>query len=116
MTAFWIVAAGLNGIVAVGAGAVGSPLLARDPRAAGWMSLGAQYEMVHALARLAVALLAREAVAQGYLLCGAGGLFLAGCILFSGGLYDLALAGPTLLGRIVPYGGIAFMLGWLLLA
>ena len=40
---------------------------------------------------------------------------MAGVVLFSGSLYALALGGPALLGPITPFGGIAFILGWLCL-
>jgi uncharacterized membrane protein YgdD (TMEM256/DUF423 family) len=37
-------------------------------------------------------------------------------VLFSGSLYVLALGGPPLAGAVTPLGGLAFMVGWLLLA
>ena len=46
----------------------------------------------------------------------AGGLLLAGTLLFSGSLYLLVLTGTRALASLTPFGGIAFMLGWLALA
>jgi uncharacterized membrane protein YgdD (TMEM256/DUF423 family) len=46
----------------------------------------------------------------------AGWLLLAGTLLFSGSLYAMVLSGTRILGAITPFGGIAFLLGWLLLA
>ena len=46
----------------------------------------------------------------------AGWLFLAGIILFSGSLYLLSLTGVRWLGAITPFGGLAFLAGWLCLA
>jgi uncharacterized membrane protein YgdD (TMEM256/DUF423 family) len=46
----------------------------------------------------------------------AAALFVAGSVLFSGSLYALALGGPPLAGVITPFGGLAFMAGWFLLA
>ena len=43
-------------------------------------------------------------------------LFLAGTLLFSGSLYAMALSGQRWLGAVTPFGGIAFLAGWLLLA
>lgn len=43
-------------------------------------------------------------------------LWLAGCLLFAGSLYWLALGGPRLLGPITPVGGLAFLAGWILVA
>lgn len=69
-----------------------------------------RYQIVHALALLAVAWA-----------CGrwperrigiAGGLFAAGIVLFSGSLYLLALTGATRLGVVTPFGGLAWLAGW----
>ena len=46
----------------------------------------------------------------------AGWLFLTGILLFSGSLYLLTLAGLRWMGAITPLGGVAFILGWVLLA
>ena len=46
----------------------------------------------------------------------AGWLFVAGIILFSGSLYLLSLTGVRWLGAITPFGGVAFLAGWLCLA
>ena len=37
-------------------------------------------------------------------------------MIFSGSLYALALSGLRWLGAITPFGGVAFLAGWLLLA
>ncbi len=42
--------------------------------------------------------------------------FLFGIVLFSGSLYVLALTNVRWLGAITPFGGIAFLAGWLWLA
>lgn len=75
---------------------------------------GVHYQMIHALALLAVALLALHW--QGRLLELAGGLFTLGILLFSGSLYLLVLVGIGRLGIITPIGGLAFLAGWLCLA
>lgn len=41
--------------------------------------------------------------------------FAIGIVLFSGSLYVLAITGISQLGIITPFGGGAFVLGWLLL-
>ncbi len=46
----------------------------------------------------------------------AGWLFLAGTLLFSGSLYALALSGVRALGAVTPFGGVAFIAGWIALA
>ena len=45
-----------------------------------------------------------------------GWLMLAGIVLFSGSLYVLALTGARWLGAVAPFGGAAFIAGWVLLA
>jgi uncharacterized membrane protein YgdD (TMEM256/DUF423 family) len=71
------------------------------------------YQLVHALALLAVALLAVQI--PGRLMTWAGISFVVGIVLFSGSLYLLTLTGVTRLGIITPFGGLAFLAGWLLL-
>lgn len=42
----------------------------------------------------------------------AGGLFVAGILLFSGSLYVLALTGRRAWGAVTPFGGACLVLGW----
>lgn len=45
-----------------------------------------------------------------------GWLFVAGIVLFSGSLYVMALTGVRGLGAVTPFGGVAFLAGWAVLA
>ncbi|HEY6895160.1 MAG TPA: DUF423 domain-containing protein, partial [Rhodanobacteraceae bacterium] len=36
-------------------------------------------------------------------------------VLFCGSLYALALGGPRIVGAITPFGGVAFVIGWIAL-
>jgi uncharacterized membrane protein YgdD (TMEM256/DUF423 family) len=45
----------------------------------------------------------------------AGWAILVGILLFSGSLYVMVLSGVRALGIITPLGGVAFLIGWLLL-
>jgi len=74
---------------------------------------GTQYQLVHSLALLAVALLSLQAPQP--LLRVSGVLFALGILLFSGSLYLLTLSGLSKLGMITPLGGLAFLGGWLCL-
>ncbi|WP_413377787.1 DUF423 domain-containing protein [Alkalihalobacillus sp. 1P02AB] len=74
---------------------------------------GVQYHMIHGIGVLLVGLLALK-FASNQLLTVAGWSFLVGIILFSGSLYAMALTGITKLGAITPLGGLAFILGWIL--
>jgi len=107
----------LNGFLAVALGAFGAHgLKARlGPEALQVYQTGVQYHLIHALALLAVGIAAHPAPNSPYLR-GAGWLFLAGIILFSGSLYVLSITGERWLGMITPVGGVAFLLGWVLLA
>ena len=46
----------------------------------------------------------------------AGWLFVIGIVFFSGSLYVMAFTGQRWLGAVTPIGGVAFIIGWLLLA
>ncbi len=73
------------------------------------------YQAMHALALLAVGLLClQRPTNKAFRL--AGILFNVGILLFCGSLYALALSGIGKLGLITPFGGSAFIFGWLALA
>lgn len=74
---------------------------------------GVTYHLVHALALLGVALLATQI--PGRLITWAGASFAIGILLFSGSLYLLTLTGVSKLGIVTPFGGLAFLVGWVCL-
>ena len=74
---------------------------------------GVHYQMLHALALLALAALWQRL--GGRLLTAAGVCFCVGILLFSGSLYALTLSGISALGMITPVGGLTFLAGWLCL-
>ena len=116
MSRLFLLLGALSGFVSVAAGAFGAHAL-RDRLAPDYLAVfetGARYQMYHALALLAVALLTQRW--PGASLQWAGWLFVIGTILFSGSLYALALSGTRWLGAITPLGGIAFLAGWICLA
>ena len=77
----------------------------------GIFKTAAEYQMVHGLALIAVAIL----IKWGINLSMAGGFFIAGILLFSGSLYLLALTGLKWLGPITPLGGLCFIIGWIVI-
>jgi len=105
-----------SALIAVAAGAFGAHALrARlSPELLAVFETGARYQMYHAFGLMAVA----WAITRwpGPLLTWAGWLFAAGTVLFSGSLYALALSGMRWLGAVTPFGGVAFLAGWLCLA
>lgn len=106
------VSAGLA--VALGAFAAHGLRSRISPEALQTFETGARYHMYHALALLAVAWAAARW--PGGAVTAAGWLFVVGTLLFSGSLYLLAVTGVRVLGAITPFGGLAFILGWLALA
>ena len=75
---------------------------------------GAEYQMYHALALLAVAcVMGRH---RSKLLTIAGWFFVVGIVLFSGSLYIYALTAVKSWGAVTPFGGFGFLIGWLFLA
>lgn len=109
----WDVAlAALVGLLAVAFGAFAAHGM-KDPKAIEWLRTASQYAAVHALAVLAVG-----GLAQGGLrvVRGTSAAFLVGALLFSGSLVALAFGAPLWFGAITPLGGLAFMIGWALLA
>jgi uncharacterized membrane protein YgdD (TMEM256/DUF423 family) len=81
-----------------------------EPRALAAIQTAVQYQFYHGLALLAVALLG-ERIA-GRAVPAAGWAFVAGTLLFCGGIYASSLAGFAPLSRVTPFGGLAFITGW----
>ena len=75
---------------------------------------GVRYQLLHGLGLLVAAWLATQSRVSAVRL--AGLCFASGVVLFSGSLYGLALGGPRWLGPVTPFGGLAFLVGWLALA
>ena len=112
----WLFIAAVNGGLAVLCGAFAAHGLSGrlTPNALGIFETGARYHMYHALAIGLAALLPEG---PGSRRAGtAAALFLAGIVLFCGSLYLLALTGARVLGFVTPFGGLAFVAGWLFLA
>ncbi len=74
-----------------------------------------QYHMWHALG-LGIVGFAGLQWPQLNALRWAGALMLVGIVLFSGSLYALALTNIKILGVITPFGGLAFILAWIVFA
>lgn len=74
------------------------------------------YHFIHALGILLVSLLARTSAISPAGQTRAAWLLLIGILIFSGSLYALAISGNRILGAITPIGGLAFILGWIVLA
>lgn len=113
---FAATAGAINGLIAVACGAFGAHAL-RDRVPADLLAVfktGAEYQMAHALALLGIAGLLHFRPNDSRLRLSSL-LFTVGITLFSGSLYLMALTGERWLGMITPFGGLSFLLGWLLL-
>jgi uncharacterized membrane protein YgdD (TMEM256/DUF423 family) len=116
----WIIVAALSGAISVALGAFAAHGLDLSTeagrKAREWLQTGSHYQIIHALAIVAVVGLARSAMLNGRVAVVTQCLFFVGSVLFPGALYALAFSGPRWLGAVAPIGGAAFILGWLSLA
>lgn len=121
---FWILAASLLGASGVALGAYHAHGLEKSlsdrsltPEVVGQRmdqcETAVGYQMVHALALLAVGLLAGRPNSRRFR--ATGWLMLVGTILFSGGLYLIVFAGEAIHWSIVPLGGLCLIAGWVAL-
>jgi len=94
--------AAISAAVAVAAGAFGAHG-ASGLQEAEWLRTGGLYQLVHAVAALAIMGVAR----------GPAIMLLFGAAIFSVTLYAMALGGPRWLGAVTPIGGTLLIAGWL---
>lgn len=114
----------INGALAVMAAAFGAHGLegrvaegSITARQFGGFETGAKHHLYHAIALVLVGLAHRQApngAARPISL--AGWIFLIGIVLFSGSLYLYGIFGMTALIWLTPIGGLANIIGWLVLA
>jgi uncharacterized membrane protein YgdD (TMEM256/DUF423 family) len=118
MRSWWIPIAAFLGMTSVGLGAyvshgLGSmvdPALREAARAS--LHMAVQQQMFHALALLALGVLALQATPNRWLCAGAA-LWIVGIVLFSGLIYLRAFTGIDSMRSLVPWGGTCLMLGWI---
>lgn len=96
------VAACLSAALAIAAGAFGAHGAA-DVKAAEWLRTGGLYQLVHAVAAIAILGVGRAAAA----------LMLVGAAIFALSLYAMALGAPRWLGAVTPIGGAMMIAAWL---
>lgn len=105
----------INGFLAVALGAFGAHGLEgkiSEQSLTIWEK-AVNYQMFHTMAILITGLL--TAKIDNISVFWAGLLFVIGIILFSGSLYFYSITGMKFLAMITPFGGITFLLGWILL-
>lgn len=107
----WIAIASISGALAVVAGAFGAHGLrsrVSPEQLAAWVT-ASQYQLIHSLLLLAIALYAASADKDIRL---PGSLLLVGMLLFSGSIYGLVLTQAKWLGPVTPLGGLCLIAGW----
>lgn len=100
---------------AVAAGAFGAHFL-KDILDASMLAMfdtATRYQMYHALGLCIVAWAVDRYPEKR--LEPTGWFFVLGILLFSGSLYGLSLTGIRWFGAVTPVGGVAFLVGWILL-
>ncbi len=112
----WIAAGAIAGFLGVALGAFGAHTLRNvlDERGQDLWHTAVFYQMVHALALVALGILAWQR--PGWSLTPAAVALGIGIVIFAGSLYALALGAPRWFGAITPLGGVAFLFAWAWLA
>lgn len=116
MPQFFLLLGAISAFTGVGMGAFGAHGLRSmlSPEMLDVYKTGVNYQMWHALGLGLISQTARQATSL-KLLTWAGISMFAGIVLFSGSLYALAIFNVKWLGMITPFGGLAFLIAWLLL-
>ena len=120
----WLFVAGVSAVLAVLAAAHGAHALGSMGLLTGALKsyeIAQNFHMLHSLALFGVAILfaATDDRRSGWatlMLHIAAAAFLAGILLFSGGIYHQVLKSVEAGVPIVPVGGVSFMIGWAALA
>jgi uncharacterized membrane protein YgdD (TMEM256/DUF423 family) len=73
-----------------------------------------RYQFLQSLGLIGVGLAMRNTDGRLFHLVAA--LLVVGVVLFSGSLYALALGGPRFIGILTPFGGLAWVVAWLVFA
>lgn len=114
----WVALGAFLAATAVSAGAIGAHVLKEvvklEASALETYDVAVRYQMYHALGLIAVGLLAAQARSR--LVAAAGVLFILGIVLFSGGIYAWLATQMRPFVQVVPIGGTAWIIGWLVLA
>lgn len=105
----------LAGALGVMAGAFGAHALREQlaPDRLAQFELAVRYQMYHAFALLAAGYAVNRWPAS--TAAAAGWAFVIGMLIFCGTVYALAFGSPRWFGAITPIGGVALIVGWLLL-
>ena len=111
-----LIIAAISGMLAVALGAFGAHVLKGviRPEMLEVFKTGVQYQFYHTFALFSVGILMH--FSQSKPLKWSAWFFTTGIILFSGSLYVMAITGIKGLGIITPFGGVIWIVAWILLA
>ena len=114
----WTAAGAIFLALAVMIGAFGAHALQDrlDAYSRGVYETGVMYHFFHALGILIVSILPCAGALPASRASWVCLLLAVGIVLFSGSLYALAISGVRMLGAVTPFGGLAFIAAWVLLA
>lgn len=103
------------GFLGVVAGAFGAHMLKKqlDAEMLQVFETAVKYQVYHSLAIILTGILIK--IYGSKWLVWAAWLFISGIVVFSGSLYMLSLTGTKWLGAFTPFGGLAFLSGWICL-
>jgi uncharacterized membrane protein YgdD (TMEM256/DUF423 family) len=115
MKSIFLFLGAISALTGVAMGAFGAHSLKAvlSPEMMAVYQTGVTYQMWHALGLIGVAII-RHMNSVSRLLSFAGWLMFIGIALFSGSLYLLALLNLNWLGMVTPFGGVCFLISWLL--
>lgn len=107
----WLIISAVSGFTAVAIGAFGAHGLKEtlSPQMLDVYKTGVLYQLIHSVVLLALALttILRTKLQSIF--------FLLGIVLFSFSLYIYSTSGITFFAMITPFGGLCFLIGWLLI-
>lgn len=117
MFRFWLIAGAANMLLAlIAAAAVGHKLEGEFvPVVRAAFDTARDVHFVHALALIVVGVMSAQ-FGRKLLIDLAGWAFLAGIVLFCGGLYTAFGPSAAQVKPLIPHGGLSLMLGWILFA
>jgi uncharacterized membrane protein YgdD (TMEM256/DUF423 family) len=102
-------------LIATIAGAVGAHVLTLDERGLRSFDSAVDFQFFHGLGLIAITLVGSRSAAS-RLIWIAAWLMVVGTVLFCGSIYARSFGAPGGIVAAAPYGGVAFMVGWLLFA
>ena len=107
----WIIISAVSGFTAVAIGAFGAHGLRKKltPEMLDIYKTGVLYQLIHSAVLLVLSL---NNFINGFL---PSLFFLAGIILFSFSLYIYSTSGIKFFAMVTPFGGVSFLVGWLLI-